>query len=101
MNVITTTTPVAVLVVLGLALATVSAEEKPATTDATARPEVQRPRDTDPDPSRALPFAFTVKKVAWGGLGKTDFPQPFFRIEDQLALALGVPGLRPGKLTRA
>lgn len=92
MNVITTTTPVAVLVFLGLALATVSAEEKPATTDAAARPEAQRPRDTDPDPSRALPFAFTVKKVAWGGIGRTDFPQPFFRIEDQLAHIFGIQG---------
>lgn len=57
-----------------------------------ARPEVQRPRDTDSDPSRALPFAFTVKNVAWGGIGKTDFPQPFFRIEDQLAHIFGVQG---------
>ena len=91
MNAITKATSVAVPVALGLAL-TAWAAEPAATPNVTPRPEVQRPRDTDPDPSRALPFAFTVKKVAWGGLGKTDFPQPFFRIEDQLAHLYGIQG---------
>jgi hypothetical protein len=51
-----------------------------------ADPPAEGSPDQDPDPARALPFAFTVKTSPWGGLGKTDFPKPFFLVDKEMAL---------------
>ena len=51
-----------------------------------ADPPVKGSPDQDPDPTRALPFAFTVKTLPWGGPGKADFPKPFFLVDKEMAL---------------